>query len=77
MNECVIDYFHFVDSCLVNNGECEKNAICSHDTTTFAVICTCKTGFTNVGSDANVTCQGSFICSIDIFSSIEFDHFVV
>lgn len=46
------------DSCQVNNGGCETNAICSHDETTFAVICTCKIGFTNVGLNSNVTCQG-------------------
>ena len=50
--------FSSADSCLVSNGGCGTNAVCSHDPTTFAVVCTCKTGFTNVGSSSNVTCQG-------------------
>ena len=49
-----------VDSCNVNNGGCDKNAACSHDKDTFAVVCTCKTGYTNVGSGSTVKCEGMF-----------------
>ena len=48
----------FPDSCTVDNGGCDKNAICSHDKGTFAVVCTCKTGYTNVGTGATVKCEG-------------------
>ena len=47
-----------LDSCKVNNGGCHKNADCSHDKTTFAVVCTCKTGYTNVGGKDRVICEG-------------------
>ncbi|CAF4378158.1 unnamed protein product [Adineta steineri] len=30
--------------------------MCSHDTATNAVKCTCKTGYTNTGSNGHVTC---------------------
>ena len=46
------------DSCNVNNGGCDKNAACTHDSKTFAVICTCKTGYTNVGTEGVVKCEG-------------------
>lgn len=46
------------DSCQVNNGGCDTNAFCSHDKTTNAVICTCKTGYTNTGSASAVVCKG-------------------
>ena len=42
----------------VNNGGCEVNAICSHDKTTNDVKCTCKTGYTNTGSQTNINCTG-------------------
>lgn len=48
----------FADSCLVKNGGCDPNAVCSHEQTTNAVKCTCKTGYTNTGSDSNVVCTG-------------------
>ena len=48
----------FVDACEVKNGGCDCNAVCSHDSTTYAVVCTCKTGYTNTGSATNVTCTG-------------------
>ena len=48
----------FVDACLVNNGGCDPNATCSHETSTNAVTCTCKTGYTNTGSATNVVCTG-------------------
>ena len=47
-----------IDICDVNNGGCDTNAACSHDATTFAHKCTCKTGYSNTGSDFNVTCTG-------------------
>lgn len=48
-----------VDSCDVNNGDCDPNAACSHDATTNAVKCTCKTGYTNTGSNFVVVCTGN------------------
>ena len=50
------------DSCLVKNGGCDGNATCSHNTTTNAVVCTCKTGYTNTGSDSKVICTGNTSC---------------
>lgn len=50
----------FADSCLKDNGGCDKNAACSHDQSTNAVKCTCKIGYTNVGSESNVTCTGTY-----------------
>ena len=47
------------DSCQVNNGGCDTNAVCSHDTTTNAVKCTCKTGYTNTGTGSTVVCTDS------------------
>ena len=51
----------FIDSCQVNNGGCDTNAICSHDTMTNEVKCTCKTGYTNTTSASNAVCQGNRI----------------
>ena len=53
------------DSCNVNNGGCDKYATCSHDSTTFAVVCTCKTGYTNVGTGSTVKCEGTYHAAID------------
>ena len=53
-------FSYTIDSCNVNNGGCDKNAVCSHDKATFAVVCTCKTGYTNVGSDNTVKCDGPY-----------------
>ena len=53
-----------VDACGVNNGDCDINAICSHDGTSNAVVCTCKTGYTNTGSAPNVTCTGEGIVQL-------------
>ena len=50
-----------VDSCLVKNGGCDANSNCSHESPSNAVICTCKTGYTNTGSAANVTCTGELL----------------
>ena len=47
-----------VDSCQVNNGGCDSNAICSHDSKSNGVVCTCKTGYSNTGSASNVICTG-------------------
>ena len=46
------------DKCVINNGDCGSNAVCSHDSKTFAIKCTCKTGFTNTGSGSQVVCKG-------------------
>ncbi|CAF4959852.1 unnamed protein product, partial [Rotaria socialis] len=51
------------DSCTVNNGGCDPNAACSHDGTTYAVICACKTGYTNTGSGSKVVCTDS--CTVN------------
>ena len=53
-----------IDSCQVKNGACDVNSICSHENSTFAVVCTCKTGYTNTGSASNVTCTGETIISV-------------
>ena len=50
-----------LDSCLVKNGECDANALCSHHSTSNAVKCTCKTGYSNTGSDSNVICTGEMV----------------
>ena len=46
------------DQCQVNNGGCDSNAICSHDAKTYAIICTCATGYTNTASGSPVVCKG-------------------
>ncbi|CAF3032031.1 unnamed protein product, partial [Rotaria socialis] len=51
------------DSCAVNNAGCDANAVCSHDAKTNAVVCTCKTGYTNTGSGANIVCTDS--CAVN------------
>ena len=51
--------FIIVDSCDVNNGGCDPNAYCSHDESTFAVVCTCNAGYTNVGDMKQVRCEGN------------------
>ncbi len=48
----------FLDSCSVNNGGCDANAVCSYDSSCNAMKCTCKTGYTNAGSGSNVVCKG-------------------
>lgn len=50
--------FDILDSCEVDNGGCGKNADCSHEKKSFSVVCVCKTGYTNVGKDGNVVCEG-------------------
>lgn len=60
-----IPLLSFIDSCTVNNGGCDSNADCSHQTKTFAVVCTCKTGYTNVGKDGSVVCQGRVVSNED------------
>ncbi|CAF3718297.1 unnamed protein product [Rotaria socialis] len=52
-------HLHTSDSCTANHGGCDANADCSHDATTNAVVCTCKTGYTNTGSGSNVVCTDS------------------
>ena len=48
-----------VDTCLVNNGGCDVNAICSHESNTNAVKCSCKTGYTFAGTGSNLVCTGN------------------
>jgi len=51
-----------LEDCEVNNGGCDVNAKCSHDPKTYAVQCTCKTGYVNTGVGSVVVCKGrSFI----------------
>jgi hypothetical protein len=47
-----------VDSCRVQNGGCDMNAICSHEPATNAVVCTCKTGYTNTAVSPSLSCTG-------------------
>ena len=58
MNPAFLTTESLIDACQVKNGECDLNAICSHDGITNAIICTCKTGYVNTGSQSNVTCTG-------------------
>ncbi len=53
-----LNFKPIADSCTVSNGGCDSNAVCSHDGSTNAVVCTCKTGYTNTGSSSNVVCTG-------------------
>ena len=52
-----------LDSCLVDNGQCDPNATCSHNATTNAVVCTCNIGFTDIGSGSgsDVRCIGMLL----------------
>ena len=43
----------------MNNGGCDSNAICSRDTKTNVIKCTCKPGYTNVGANSTVVCKGT------------------
>lgn len=47
-----------LDSCEVDNGRCGNHAICSHETSTFAVVCTCDRGYTNIGVAPKFLCEG-------------------
>ena len=64
---------NIIDSCLVKNGGCDCNAVCSHDSKTNAVLCNCKTGYTNTGSDSNVICTGMFIRAMACIKMIQFE----
>ena len=44
------------DACQVNNGDCDANALCSHEPTTNQAICTCRPGYADTGSDSRVIC---------------------
>ncbi|CAF4634909.1 unnamed protein product, partial [Rotaria magnacalcarata] len=52
----LLSTFPISDSCKVNNGGCDSNAACSHDASTNAIVCTCKSGYTNVPTGGVVTC---------------------
>ena len=58
-----------IDTCQVTNGACDANAFCSHDGTSNAVVCTCKTGYTNTGNQSNVVCTGSHLQSTLMFAT--------
>ncbi|CAF4420487.1 unnamed protein product, partial [Rotaria magnacalcarata] len=45
-------------SCQVNNGGCDSNAGCSHDASTNVVVCSCKNGYVNSGTDSLIKCTG-------------------
>lgn len=49
---------HYLDSCKIDNGGCPEFSTCFHDDQTNAVKCNCNTGYTNVGTDCHVQCQG-------------------
>ncbi|CAF5012886.1 unnamed protein product, partial [Rotaria sp. Silwood1] len=49
----------FLDSCYENNGGCGENAVCSHESGTFAVVCKCQVGYINSGSDSTLSCIDS------------------
>ena len=57
-------YATVLDTCQVNNGNCDANARCSHDGATNAIKCTCKQGFVNVGSGTVVICNGE-LCNLN------------
>ena len=57
-----------LDTCSVNNGGCDTNAACSYDSSCNAVKCTCKTGYTNVGTGSNVVCKGKTSIEDYLFS---------
>ena len=65
MNIHISSHMMFIDACEVNNGGCDANAVCSHDAKTNAAKCTCKTGYTNVGSASNVICKGKTISTVE------------
>ncbi|CAF1336590.1 unnamed protein product [Rotaria magnacalcarata] len=52
-----------LDTCTINNGGCDPNAACTHDKPTNAVVCKCRTGFTNTGTDESVVCTDT--CTIN------------
>ena len=62
-DERTLSSANLIDTCQVNNGNCDTNAVCSHDAATNAVKCTCKQGFVNVGSGKVVVCNGEFCTS--------------
>lgn len=49
----------FLDTCLIDNGGCNINSICSRDETTGSIKCICKIGYTNTGSETSVNCTGN------------------
>ena len=49
----------YADACQVANGGCDVNSICSHQSPSNAVVCNCKTGYTNTATGAGVSCTGT------------------
>ncbi|CAF4579308.1 unnamed protein product, partial [Rotaria socialis] len=52
-----------IDSCKVNNGDCDSNATCTHDSVTFAVVCSCPIGFVRSGCGVTAGCVDS--CKVE------------
>ena len=67
-----ISFLSSLDSCQVNNGGCDQNAICSHEAVTNAVVCQCRSGYTNTGCAVTVKCTGITLVSIrDVCVTVE------
>lgn len=56
----IYNIFTISDSCRVNNGGCGTYATCSHCLKSGRIICKCKTGYTNVGTENQFNCEGLF-----------------
>lgn len=61
LRDSMYHFYMMTDECEINNGECGLNAACSHDPKTNAVVCTCQTGYTNIGTAPDVICAGNKI----------------
>lgn len=46
------------DSCTIKNGGCGEHALCLHDPDSFAIVCACKVGYTNIGDEKIIKCVG-------------------
>jgi hypothetical protein len=57
----------------VNNGGCDKNALCSFDVKSNAVKCVCKVGYTNTGGAGKVVCTGAFFSLLMIGVECRFE----
>lgn len=65
------------DTCQLCNGGCDADAICSHDPTTNAVVCTCKVGYTNVGIGSTVVCKGNTLLMPNKIRTIVFLSLII
>ena len=66
----------FIDTCLVSNGGCESNAVCSHDTNNNGVVCNCKTGYVNTANSSSVVCTGNPVESYPRLTALVHFRFV-